>query len=80
MDRQYKKLDRVVVFETTRKPQSIQTPVDTFSDRPYVHAGFDVYLYKGVAYGAYVCADDRGDSAIFLDSPLPIPGQMRSQS
>ena len=57
MDRTYKAADRVVVFETTRKPQSIQTPVDTFSDRPYVHAGFDVYLYKGVVYGAYVCAD-----------------------
>ncbi len=74
MDRQYKKVDRVLVFETVLKSQTMQKPVDTFSDRPYSHAGTDTYLYKGSLYPGYLPAR-AGDAAIFLDAPLSIPGQ-----
>lgn len=64
MDRSYKAKDRVQVHQSERSGDLL----DTFEQRPYSHAGFDNYEYRGVMYPGFV--DQAMQAYILLDRPL----------
>lgn len=78
MDRQYKAIDDILVYEKLEDRQVHgKPPIAEFRDRPYSHHGHDNYRYKDVMYMGYY-NPHTGDVYIALDRPLPMMGGSKS--
>lgn len=49
MDRKYKAIEKVLVFQASKE----EKPIATFHDAPYSFCGFDNYSYQGVMYKGF---------------------------
>lgn len=73
MDRQYKAIDDVMVFENLVDYHAKKPAIAGFKDRPYTKDGCDNYKYNGVMYMGYY-NPHNGDVYIALDKPLQMTG------
>ena len=78
MDRQYKAIDDVLVYEKLEDYHNPEKPpIVEFKDRPYTKGGCDNYKYNGVMYMGFY-NPHTGDVYIALDRPLPMMGGSKS--
>lgn len=77
MDRAYKAEDRVHVYQSDRNEKRL----DVFVAKPYSHAGFDNYMYKGTMYKGFKYMGPQAAQDvvyILLDEPLFPPMEKAS--